>query len=219
MSINDEAIATQSTTLNSAQSVDQVDHHNPLYIHSSDTQELRRSSRPSKPPVWLTDYIVQPKKFSCQYPISPYVSYDQLSPAYQASLATHSTIVERSSFNEVGADPKWVKAMQAEILDLEENNNWSIVDLSQGKIPIECKWVFKVKYWSNGEVESYKSRLVAKGYRQQEVLDQIETFSPVTKMVAMRAVVALAAASSWYIFQMDVHNVFLQGELVEEVCM
>nr|XP_016450724.1 PREDICTED: uncharacterized mitochondrial protein AtMg00810-like [Nicotiana tabacum] len=38
-------------------------------------------------------------------------------------------------------------------------------------------------------------------------------------MVTVRSVVALAAASHWYIFQMDVHNAFLQGDLSEEVFM
>nr|XP_016449977.1 PREDICTED: uncharacterized mitochondrial protein AtMg00810-like [Nicotiana tabacum] len=35
----------------------------------------------------------------------------------------------------------------------------------------------------------------------------------------MRAVVALATASGWYVFQMDVHNAFLQGDILEEVYM
>ncbi|XP_070054727.1 uncharacterized mitochondrial protein AtMg00810-like [Nicotiana tomentosiformis] len=38
-------------------------------------------------------------------------------------------------------------------------------------------------------------------------------------MVTVRAVIALAVASYWFIFQMDVHNVFLQGDLLEEVYM
>nr|XP_016486584.1 PREDICTED: uncharacterized protein LOC107806847 [Nicotiana tabacum] len=38
-------------------------------------------------------------------------------------------------------------------------------------------------------------------------------------MVNVRILVALAPISSWYIFQMDVHNAFLQGDLVEDVYM
>nr|XP_016476159.1 PREDICTED: uncharacterized protein LOC107797748 [Nicotiana tabacum] len=76
-----------------------------------------------------------------------------------------------------------------------------------------------VKYKSNGEVERYKVRLVAKGYSQQKGLDYNETFSSVAKMVTVRSVVALAAASHWYLFQMDVHNAFLQWDLSEEVFM
>lgn len=38
-------------------------------------------------------------------------------------------------------------------------------------------------------------------------------------MVTVRYVVALAVASHWYVFQMDMHNAFLQGNLCEEVYM
>ncbi|XP_070026674.1 uncharacterized mitochondrial protein AtMg00820-like [Nicotiana sylvestris] len=110
-----------------------------------------------------------------------------------ASLAAYSVIVEPSTFKEASVDPKWVEAMQAEISALQDNNTWSLV-----------------KYKSNGEVERYKARLVVKDYSQQEGLDYIETFSLVAKMVTVRAMVALAAASGWYIFQMDIHNAFLQ---------
>ncbi|XP_075074620.1 uncharacterized protein LOC142162196 [Nicotiana tabacum] len=150
---------------------------------------LRISSRPSKPPIWLG--------FSCCI----------------------SAIVEPRTFKEASSNQKWIEVMQAKISALQDNNTWSFVDLPQGKVPIGCKWVFKVKYKSNGEVKIYKARLVAKGYSQQEGLDYTETFSHMAKMVTVRAVVALNAASRWYIFQMDVHNAFLQGDLIEEVYM
>lgn len=79
--------------------------------------------------------------------------------------------METRSFSEASQDPKWVESMQPEITTLEENNTWSIVSLPPRKVPIGCKWVFKVKYKSSGEVERYKARLVAKGYSQQEGLD------------------------------------------------
>nr|XP_016476892.1 PREDICTED: uncharacterized protein LOC107798417 [Nicotiana tabacum] len=142
---------------------------------------LRKSSRTTKPPVWLADYVVPPAKFA--YPISNYVAYDKLSSAYIASLAAFSAILEPKSFLETTRDPKRVEAMKAEITTLEENNTWFIIPLPSGKIPICCKWVFKVKYKSSGKVEKYKYRLVAKG---------------------------------WYVFQMDVHNAFLQGDLLDE---
>ena len=109
--------------------------------------------------------------------------------------------------------------MRDEITALEDNNTWSIVPLPPTNVPIGCKWVFKVKYKASGEVERYKARLVAKGYNQKEGLDYTETFSPVAKMVTVRSVVALAASCGWFIFQMDVHNAFLQGDLPEEVYM
>lgn len=81
------------------------------------------------------------------------------------------------------------------------------------KNAISSKWVYKIKYKTNREVERYKPRLVAKGYNQKEGLDYHEIFSPVAKMVIMRIVIALATSKGWNLYQMDVKNEFLQGDL------
>lgn len=66
--------------------------------------------------------------------------------------------------------------MGAEIKALEDNATWEVVYLPSGKRVIGSKWVFKIKYKANGEVERFKASLVAKGYTQQEGLDFHETF-------------------------------------------
>ncbi|KAI5321949.1 hypothetical protein L3X38_031021 [Prunus dulcis] len=109
--------------------------------------------------------------------------------------------------------------MDKEIQALEQNNTWSITPLPAGKHPIGCKWVYKVKYNSDGSVERYKARLVAKGYTQQEGLDYTETFSPTAKLVTFRCLLALAAVRNWRLHQLDVQNAFLHGDLDEEVYM
>lgn len=104
------------------------------------------------------------------------MTYDRLSPKYQACIANSSTTTEPATYNEAVKDPRWIEAMKIEIAALEGNQTWEITSLPEGKKPIGCKWIFKVKYKVTGEVERFKARLVAKGYSQQEGIDFQETF-------------------------------------------
>ena len=54
--------------------------------------------------------------------------------------------------------------MDAKILALEVNNTWIVTSLPPGKKLIGCKWVYRVKYKSDGSIERYKAKLVAKGF-------------------------------------------------------
>jgi hypothetical protein len=109
--------------------------------------------------------------------------------------------------------------MKVEISALEQNQTWSLVPLPPSKKAIDCKWVFKIKHKIDGTVERYKARLVAKGYTQQAGIDFLETFSPVIWMTTIRVVLALAAQAGWFLHQLDITNVFLHGDLLEEVYM
>nr|GEV96804.1 TMV resistance protein N-like [Tanacetum cinerariifolium] len=84
---------------------------------------------------------------------------------------------------------------------------------------IRSKWVYKIKYKTDGKVERYKARVVAKGFGQKEGVDYEEIISPVVKMSTVRCFINMAIQKSCNIFQMDVNNAFLYGDLTEDVYM
>ncbi|KAL4325263.1 hypothetical protein GQ457_11G002710 [Hibiscus cannabinus] len=113
----------------------------------------------------------------------------------------------------------WYDAMKDEMNSMKNNEVWDLVPLPDGVKAIGCKWVFKTKKDSKGNIERYKARLVAKGFTQQEGIDYTETFSPVSKKDFLRIVLALVAQFDLELQQMDVKTTFLNGDLEEEVYM
>nr|XP_033515355.1 uncharacterized mitochondrial protein AtMg00820-like [Nicotiana tomentosiformis] len=103
------------------------------------------------------------EKLPCKYPMQNYLSQASVSSKYQSYPSKITNIREPMSYGEAATDPKWVEAMHQELTALKDNGTWTLVDLPAGKVPIGCKWVFKIKYRADGEIERYKARLVAKG--------------------------------------------------------
>ena len=126
---------------------------------------------------------------------------------------------EPDSYAEAILDPRWQEAMQTKINALKANNTWVMCPLPPSKVPVGCKWVYKVKLKADGSVKRSKAYLVATGFTQTEEIDFFETFSPVVKFVTTRALLALATVSGWHLTQLDVNNAFLHGDLYEEVYM
>jgi hypothetical protein len=72
--------------------------------------------------------------------------------------------------------------MDEEYSALMENNTWDLVPLLKGRKLVRCRWIYRTKIVAYGEINKYKSRLVAKGYSQVHGIDYTETFAPIAKM-------------------------------------
>ena len=189
---------------------------------------LRRSTRFTKPPSYLRDFhchlltssqINDQSSLSTPYPLSNHLSYNSLSPSYKHLILNIPTQHEPQFYHQIVPFAHWRRAMKEELDAMEANHTWSMVSIPPGKHSIGYRWIYKVKYKSDGIVDRYKARLVAKGYTKQEGIDFIETFSPVAKLVTVKVLLAIAASQKWHLSQLDVNNAFLNGDLFEEVYM
>jgi hypothetical protein len=143
--------------------------------------------------------------------------YDGYVACHYAYMAKVVQDVEPICFEDAVGHALWDKAMDEEMAALDANMTWELVPLPEGKKAIGCKWVYKMKHNSDGNISRYKARLVAKGYAQTHGIDYEETFALVAKMATVRAVIAVATSRGWVLYQMDVKNAFLHGKLQEEV--
>ncbi|KAK8705149.1 hypothetical protein V6N13_048757 [Hibiscus sabdariffa] len=146
---------------------------------------------------------------------------------YGFLVTSHGDVIlvdqdEPKTYQEAVSSPdseKWLEAMRSEMDSMSSNQVWTLVEPPEGIKPIGCKWVFKKKTDMDGNVQTYKGRLVAKGFRQIHGIDYDETFSPVAMFKSIRILLAIAAFHDYEIWQMDVKIAFLNGKLEEDVYM
>jgi hypothetical protein len=154
------------------------------------------------------------------YNVTNHVSYAYVGPLYKSFIAALDSAESiPHNWQEAKQHPKWRAAMMEEMEALDKNNTWVITRLPANKKIVWCKWVFTIKQTPEGRVERYKARLVAKGYSQTYRVDYDETFTPAAKMNTTRALISIASNNGWNLFQMDVKNAFLHGDLQEELYM
>ena len=87
----------------------------------------------------------------------------------------------------------WYNAMKDELDSMKNNEVWDLVELPKRAKAIGCKWVFKTKRDSLGNIERYKTRLVVKGFTKKEGIDYTKIFSPASKKDFLRIILALVA--------------------------
>ncbi|KAL0544221.1 hypothetical protein IC582_019334 [Cucumis melo] len=99
------------------------------------------------------------------------------------------------------------------------NSVWTLVDQQNDVKPIGCKWIYKRKRDQAGKVQTFKARLVVKGYTQKEGINYNETFSPVAMIKSIRILLSIVTFYDYEIWQMDVKTAFLNRSLEESIYM
>lgn len=112
---------------------------------------------------------------------------------------------------------EWQDAIFKEFKNLACHHTWDVMELPTGCHAIPCRWVFQVKYASNGTISEYKARLVVKGFHQIQGHDFNEIESPVASLDSIRALIAFAAGKMWPLIHMDVSGAFLNGIIEEDI--
>lgn len=137
--------------------------------HIEPPNERRLSGRLRQLPKHLLDYQVDlPPSVtpilpngssgnSVIYPLSNYLSYKNFSNSHSAYLTDISSQDEPKTFMQAVKHQHWREAMKREIEALEKNDTWSLTHLPSGKNTVDSKWIYKVKFKPNGEVERYKA--------------------------------------------------------------
>nr|GEW60401.1 hypothetical protein [Tanacetum cinerariifolium] len=114
--------------------------------------------------------------------------------------------MEPKSVKEALTDPAWIESMQEELHQFIRLDVWELVPSPDGIKPLTLKWLFKNKHDEENTVIRNKTRLVVKGYRQEEGIDFEESFALVARMEAIRISLAYAAHKGFTVYQIHVYK-------------
>ena len=152
-------------------------------------------------------------KRQCAHPISSFVSYNHLSSSSCSFTTSLDSISLPNTIREALSHPGWRSAVVEEMQALDDNGALNLVQLPAEKKAIGCHWVFVVKVNPDGSIAQLKV------YTQTYGVYYSNTFSLVAKMTYVQLFISLAATHNWDLHQLDIKNVFLHGNLQEEVYM
>ena len=92
---------------------------------------------------------------------------------------------------------EWREAINEEMRALEKSKTREVINLPREKTVVNYKWVFTIKYRSNGSLERYKARLVAKDLTKTLGVNYLETFALVAKLNTVKLLLSIVANLDW----------------------
>jgi transposase InsO family protein len=137
--------------------------------------------------------------------------------ALTVSSDMSEVIVPKSYAEAMRTDQKkyWDDAMTDEINSILSKETFTWVPRPLNTKVIPTRWVYAVKHDAMGNIQRFKGRVVAKGFKQELGIDFNETYAPVCDQNTRRVLFAIAAQRRLHMHQMDVKTAFLNGELTD----
>ncbi|GJS05551.1 retrovirus-related pol polyprotein from transposon TNT 1-94 [Tanacetum coccineum] len=170
---------------------------------------------PFAPPSISDDH---PLEQVIREPSRPVLIRNQLrSDGDMCMYALTVSTMEPKNLKEAMTNPAWIESMQEELLQFKRLDVWVLVPAPDNIKPLTLKWLFKNKHDEENTVIRKKTRLVVRGYHQEEGIDFEESFTLVVRMEDICIFLAYATHKSFTVFQMDVKTAFLHGTLKEDM--
>ena len=107
--------------------------------------------------------------------------------------------------------------MKTEIENLYETEFWEFIPKEKGQHIIPGRWVYKFKHDSNGNIDKFKARFVAKGFKQIEGMEYSDTFDPTSKPETVKILLALSAIENFILKEMDIKAAYLHPKIDKKV--
>ena len=86
---------------------------------------------------------------------------------------------------------RWLEAMLDELHSLSEHGVFELCELPAGCRPLPAEWVLRIKHGTQGEIEHFKARYVARGFEKVCGVDLFETWAPVGRYATLRALLSI----------------------------
>jgi transposase InsO family protein len=109
----------------------------------------------------------------------------------------------------------WKDAMGEEMNSIVSKDTFVWEPRPRNSKVIPTRWVFAIKQDAMGNIQRFKARVVAKGFKQIEGVDFNETYAPVCDQNTRRVLFAIAAQQKLHMHQIDVKTAFLNGDLTD----
>nr|GEZ30260.1 retrovirus-related Pol polyprotein from transposon TNT 1-94 [Tanacetum cinerariifolium] len=123
-----------------------------------------------------------------------------VNPFANSSTSVAASSSSQNNVKEAMTDPAWIDSMQEELFQFKRLDVWVLVSAPENISPLTLKWLFKNKHDEEKTVIRNKSRLVVRGYHQEEGINFKEFFAPVARMEAIRIFFSYVAHKSFTVF-------------------